>query len=222
MAKPRHYVNNKDFLQCIIDYRAKLKDAQERRLNRMPDMPRYAGVCIDQICTNMGKRYNFCGYSYRADMVQDAILNCIAVFDNFNPEKSNNPFGYFSRIAWRAMLRTIWEERKQSYVKHKNFQRLGLTDEQYEGHGDYTDSHAGLGDPRSGEDSGGFSISDDVVARFEESLAKKRRAAKGEPDPEPEPEVVKDANEQEMIDDLRRLGFDIGTPPDDYEENEDD
>jgi hypothetical protein len=179
----RHYVNNKALLECIVEYRKKLQHAKEIRANRMPPMPRYAGECLQLICERMSTRPNFGGYSYREDMVMEAVLNCVQAFDNFNPEKSNNPFGYFSRIAWRAMLRTIWEERKQSYVKHKNYQRLYVTDDHYEGHEDYTDSHSGVGSPGASSSALGHNISDEVVGKFEESLAKKKRAAKGEKEP---------------------------------------
>lgn len=184
-------MNNRDFLECIVEYRLEIIRA-EREGRPKPQIPRYAGECIDLICTRMSTRPNFGGYSYRQDMVQEAALNCISAFDNFDPSKSNNPnpFGYFSRIAWRAMLRTIWDERKQTYVKHKNYQRLFVTDEHYEGHDDYVDSHSSGGPTTS--DSNGQAISDEIVGKFEESLAKKKRGIKEDPEPEaPAPTMTK-------------------------------
>jgi hypothetical protein len=214
MAK--NYVNNKAFLECIVEYRKQLRDAESQGKPK-PPMPRYAGECLYLICSRMSTRPNFGGYSYRQDMVMEATLNCVHAFDNFNPDKSNNPFGYFSRIAWRAMLRTIWDERKQSYVKHKNYQRLFVTDEHYEGHEDYTDSHAGAGGTQgSATQTGlGASISDEVVGRFEESLARKKRAAKGvevfaeDDEPEqPQPNTIFDfLDSDDFSEERAKLGF---------------
>jgi hypothetical protein len=151
-------------------------------------------------------------------MVMDATLNCVQAFDNFNPEKSNNPFGYFSRIAWRAMLRTIWDERVQSYVKHKNFQRLHVTDEHYEGHEDFTDSHSSASGPASTGPSIGSSISDDVVGRFEESLAKKKKRNAKEVEvvveaPEaPQPNTIFDFVDDGFARERELLGFNKTIP----------
>jgi len=40
-------------------------------------------------------------------------------FDNFDPEKSSNPFSYFTTIIWYAFLRRLDKEKKQSYIKGK-------------------------------------------------------------------------------------------------------
>lgn len=77
----------------------------------------------------MGTRWNFAAYTFRSEMVGDAILNLIKAVDNFDPSKSKNPFGYFSRIAWRAFLRRIEDEQDQTYVKLKNMENLHVLDE---------------------------------------------------------------------------------------------
>jgi len=38
---------------------------------------------------------------------------------NFNPEKSKNPFSYFTQIIYYAFLRRIEKEKKQNYIKYK-------------------------------------------------------------------------------------------------------
>lgn len=110
----RHYVNNKDFYDAIVVYKQKLKEDSETRV------PDYIGQCIMAICTKLSTKPNFYGYSFRDEMIADAIENCIGAVDGFNPEKSNNPFAYFTQIAWNAFIRRITKEKKQQYIKHKN------------------------------------------------------------------------------------------------------
>jgi hypothetical protein len=40
-------------------------------------------------------------------------------FDNFDPEKSKNPFSYYTQIIYYAFLRRIDKEKKQSYIRGK-------------------------------------------------------------------------------------------------------
>jgi hypothetical protein len=110
----RHYVNNKDFYEAIVVYKQRLKENPEARV------PDYIGQCIMAICTKLSTKPNFYGYSFRDEMIADGIENCIGAVDGFNPEKSNNPFAYFTQIAWNAFIRRITKEKKQQYIKHKN------------------------------------------------------------------------------------------------------
>ena len=50
-------------------------------------------------------------------------------FENFDPEKSNNAFAYFTQIIYYAFLRRIQKERKQTYVKYKSTEQFGILDE---------------------------------------------------------------------------------------------
>lgn len=110
----RHYVNNKDFYEAIVAYKTKLKDNPEARI------PDYIGQCIFAICTKLSTKPNFIGYSFRDEMISDGVENCIASVNGFDPEKSSNPFAYFTQIAWNAFIRRISKEKKQQYIKHKN------------------------------------------------------------------------------------------------------
>ena len=47
----------------------------------------------------------------------------------FNPEKSTNPFAYFTQIIYYAFLRRIMKEKKQLYVKYKATEQFGILDE---------------------------------------------------------------------------------------------
>lgn len=118
-SPPRHYVNNRDFYEALINYIEKVKVS-----NDVPILPDYIGLCIIKICERLSTKPNFIGYTYRDDMVADGVENCISAVKGFNPEKSENPFAYFTQIAWNAFLRRIAKEKKQTYLKHKNMQNL--------------------------------------------------------------------------------------------------
>jgi DNA-directed RNA polymerase specialized sigma24 family protein len=52
-------------------------------------------------------------------MISDGLENAIQALGNFDPNKSHNPFAYFTQIIWYAFLRRIEKEKKQLYIKHK-------------------------------------------------------------------------------------------------------
>ena len=109
----KHYVNNADLYRAMVEYRS----AREQNSNLM--IPDYIGICIHQICTRLSSKPNFNGYSYKDEMVSDGIENCLAAVNTFNPDKSKNPFAYFTQIAWNAFIRRISKEKKEVYIKYK-------------------------------------------------------------------------------------------------------
>lgn len=118
-----HYVNNADFLKAILEYRDKKLQADAEGKPK-PMVSNYIGECILKIATHLSYKPNFINYSYRDDMILDGIENCIHYIDNFNPEKSTNPFAYFTQIIYYAFLRRIAKEKKQSYIKGKLIQDM--------------------------------------------------------------------------------------------------
>jgi len=118
-----HYVNNADFLQALIEYRSKCVKAKEEGKEK-PIVSNYIGECILKIATHLSYKPNFINYSYRDDMILDGVENCIQYIDNFNPDKSSNPFAYFTQIIYYAFLRRIAKEKKQSYIKGKLIQDM--------------------------------------------------------------------------------------------------
>lgn len=122
MAK-KHYVNNKDFYEAIIAYKEKLLENPELRV------PNYIGVCVNQICNRLSTKPNFIGYSWRDEMVADAIENCMYALPKFDPAKTNNPFAYFTQVAKNAFLRRIGLEKKEQYIKYKNSQNMQFNGE---------------------------------------------------------------------------------------------
>lgn len=123
--KRAHYVDNKQFLQALIDYKKDCYDAENSGEDK-PKIPNYIGECLLKIATHLSYKPNFINYSYRDDMILDGVENCILYLSNFDPEKSKNPFAYFTQIIYYAFLRRIMKERKQSYVKNKMIQELPM------------------------------------------------------------------------------------------------
>ena len=117
-AKGVHYVDNKEFLRAMVEFKEKCKVAIENEEDQ-PPVTNYIGECFLKIATHLSYRPNFINYTYRDEMISDGIENCLQYVANFNPEKSNNPFAYFTQIIYYAFLRRIAKEKKQTHVKNK-------------------------------------------------------------------------------------------------------
>lgn len=118
MSKSNHYVNNADFLAAIKEYKQMVKEAEDSG-DPKPQVTNYIGECILKIANHLSYKPNFINYSYREEMISDGIENCLMYIDNFNPEKSNNPFAYFTQIIYYAFIRRIQKEKKQTLIKGK-------------------------------------------------------------------------------------------------------
>jgi Sigma-70 region 2 len=123
MNKPI-YLNNKHLYGLMIRYRNQLLESRENKTSP-PKIPSDIGQSIMLICSNLIKKGNFSGYSsqYREEMMSDGMMDCVAAIDNFDPDKTNNPFAYFTQIAWNAYIRRIQKEKKQQYIKLKNYEQ---------------------------------------------------------------------------------------------------
>ena len=113
-----NYVNKEELLQHLIQRRKKIEDAKAAGIEP-PSLQddNYLGKVIYDIANNLAYRPNFISYSFRNDMIGDAIENLVRVIDNFDPKKSNQPFGYLTTIAWYAMVRRIQMEDRQQKIK---------------------------------------------------------------------------------------------------------
>tara|TARA_B100001057_G_scaffold424073_1_gene446590 strand:- start:617 stop:1153 length:537 start_codon:yes stop_codon:yes gene_type:complete len=121
-----HYVNNKEFLQAMKDWKAECEQAKKERRNRPPPISNYIGECFLKIANRLSYRPNFINYTYREEMICDGIENCLQYVHNFNPEKSDNPFAYFTQIIYYAFLRRIQKEKKQAHVKNKYIENMNV------------------------------------------------------------------------------------------------
>ena len=122
--RSEHYVNNKEFLAAIIAYKDSIVLA-EKRGEPKPRITNYLGECFLKIATHLSYKPNFVNYMFKDDMVCDGIENCVQYINNFNPEKSKNPFAYFTQIIHYAFLRRIQKEKKQLEIKTKIIERSG-------------------------------------------------------------------------------------------------
>ena len=123
--KSEHYVNNKELLEALIVYREKVAIAKEKDLPK-PRITNYLGECFLKIATHLSYKPNFVNYMFRDDMISDGIENCVQYIHNFDPEKSRNPFAYFTQIIHYAFLRRIQKEKKQLDIKTKIIERSGF------------------------------------------------------------------------------------------------
>ncbi len=166
-----HYVDNKKLYQAIVEYRKLVKECEQDNKEK-PPIPRYVGDCMLLIAKRLSTKPNFVNYPYREEMISDGIENCVCYFDNYNPDRYDNPFAYFTQIIYFAFLRRIQKEKKQLYVKHKALENSILFNEMFD---------------QSELDDGDFKIStndldnenmSDFVKAFENNLDKKRKKRK--------------------------------------------
>ena len=136
--KSEHYVNNKEFLEALVVYRCRVErnfkelngrePTKEDRSKHWPGKPpitNYLGESFLKIATHLSYKPNFVNYMFREDMISDGVANCVQYIHNFDPEKSKNPFAYFTQIVHYAFLRRIQKEKKQLDIKTKIIEKTG-------------------------------------------------------------------------------------------------
>ena len=119
-----HYVNNKEFLEALVVFKAQCLAAKEAGEQR-PQISNYIGECFLKIATHLSYKPNFVNYMFREDMICDGIENCVQYIENFNPEKSKTPYAYFTQIIYYAFLRRIQKEKRQLEIKNKILDKSG-------------------------------------------------------------------------------------------------
>ena len=125
--KVRALCNNKEFLAALIRYREDVEIAQIQDKTK-PVIPRYIGECFLKIANHLSFKPNFVNYMFKEDMISDGIENCVQYIHNFNPEKSQNPFAYFTQIIHYAFLRRIQREKRQLEIKNKILEKSGYNE----------------------------------------------------------------------------------------------
>ena len=123
-TKNEHYVNNKEFLAALIKYQEDIEIARLQDKTK-PVIPRYIGECFLKIANHLSFKPNFVNYMFKEDMISGGIENCVQYIHNFNPEKSKNPFAYFTQIIHYAFLRRIQREKRQLEIKNKIIEKSG-------------------------------------------------------------------------------------------------
>ena len=125
-----HYVNNAQFSQAVVDYVTELNVARDSEV-KLPIVPDYIATCFLKICEGLSHKANFVRYTYREEMVMDAVENCLKAIENYNLEAATrtgkpNAFAYFTQISWFAFLRRIEKEKKQQDIKMKYMEQSGV------------------------------------------------------------------------------------------------
>ena len=120
-----NFIDNKEMYAAFIDYRGKV-DAAKEAGEPKPKVPKYIGKCFLDIAEHLSMRPNFSNYIYRQDMVMDAVENCLVYAANFDPEKSKNPFSYFTQVCWYAFIRRIGKEKRQIEICDKIISKSGF------------------------------------------------------------------------------------------------
>ena len=128
--KSIHYVNNADFSTAVVSYVEKVENARKEERD-IPKVPDYIAQCFLRIAEGLSHKANFIRYTYREEMVMDAVENCLKAIGNYNLEAATrtgkpNAFAYFTQITWYAFLRRITKEKKQQEIKLKYLTKSGV------------------------------------------------------------------------------------------------
>ena len=129
-SKNVHYVNNSEFSLAIVEYVKSVNIAKERG-EELPIVPDYIAMCFLKIAENLSHKSNFIRYTYREEMVMDAVENCLKAVENYNINATTrtgkpNAFAYFTQIIWYAFLKRIQKEKKQQEIKQKYMSQSGV------------------------------------------------------------------------------------------------
>ena len=118
-----HYVNNREFSEAVVEYCTEAQKSKSEGVT-VPVVPDYIASCFLKIAEGLSHKANFVRYTYREEMVMDAVENCLKAIENYNIEAATrsgkpNAFAYFTQISWYAFLRRIQKEKKQQDIKMK-------------------------------------------------------------------------------------------------------
>lgn len=160
--RKRNYVNNKRLYEVLCDYKKQCEENKNKGID-LPQIPSYIGEAILLIATNLSNKSSFFAYSYKDEMISDGVENALLYLHNFNPEKTNNPFAYFTQIIKFAFIRRIEKEKKQHYIKIKNLGMMFI-----ENAGDFNITAENFSNE----------ISDEFVKSFEDRLTNKKKQIK--------------------------------------------
>ena len=126
-----HYVNNKEFSLAVVDYCESAEKARKQKSKNIPIVPDYIAECFLKIAEGLSHKSNFIRYTYREEMVMDAVENCLKAIKNYDIKTATrtgtpNAFAYFTQISWYAFLRRIEKEKKQQDIKLKYIANIGI------------------------------------------------------------------------------------------------
>ena len=171
--KTIHYVDNAKFLEEMIEYKKQYHTSKDND-EELPIISEYLGSVFLKIAQRLSFRPNFINYAFKNDMISDGIENCLHYIHNFNPEKSSNPFAYFTQIIYYAFIRRIQKEKKQLYIKYKSMQNYEISPEYVE----YMNYDEDFKTTTDFKNSDFRVVVDEFVHNFEEAKKKKAEVKK--------------------------------------------
>ena len=127
-----YYLDNDKFRQALLDFKLSRDAANGAHV----EIPRYVGESILAIATNMARRPNFSRYSWKDDMIGDAIETCVKYVDRYDPTRGTSALSYFSQIVWYSFIGRIALEKKQSKIKREIVRYAGVDTFDLQGHDD--------------------------------------------------------------------------------------
>jgi len=97
------YVNQAEFMEELKQYYS--SDVISEQL----------ATFVKKIAEGLSYAPNFINYTYKDEMVGDAILKMVQALEHkkFDLENRDNPFGYFTTIAFHAFINRIKKEKRQ-------------------------------------------------------------------------------------------------------------
>ena len=169
-----NYVNNAHFYEALVQFRKDCEEAEDSG-DDLPPTPRYVGECLMQISQRLSYKPNFINYPFREEMVSDGLENAVMAIRNFNPDKTQNPFAYFTQVIYFAFIRRIHKEKRQLYIKHKVAQQTFIMEE-LTNKSEYSE-HSGVAEVAN-------EYMDDFVSKYEEKMginqpSSKKKTKKG-------------------------------------------
>ena len=178
--KRDHYIDNQRFFEEIKEWKKIVHEAEQSG-EAEPPITSYIGECFLKIAEQLSSKPNFAHYAYRDEMICDAVENCVVYAANFDPDKSSNPFSYFTQIIYYAFLRRIQREKKQSFIKYKMVRdrvgdgNMGKYLPRMKGFEDNGDSPMEYRDPAARR----FDLSETDIENFTKELEKEDKRGKG-------------------------------------------
>ena len=118
--KAKFYVRNKDLIPHIYAYRRTLEiDEEGKVVEGSGHISEELGEMLLTIARNYSNKGSFSNYTWKDDMVAEAVFTCVKYLHNFDPfkQKRPNPFAYFTTIVHRSFLNYIKKQKKHSEIK---------------------------------------------------------------------------------------------------------
>jgi len=125
-----NYVDKEEMLEELVKYRKLYQEwiNNGKLIDDKPFVNEELYKMISDIANNYASIGKFSGYSWKDDMVSEAIVTCVKYCHNFNPEKQKipQPFSYITMICHNSFLNYIKKQNKHSEIKKELYDMVVL------------------------------------------------------------------------------------------------